>query len=134
MFKASAGIDAQVVPYNGTPAVQTALLAGQVDVGFEVLSPMLPHIASGPKGLRPLAVASDRRFAGLPNVPTVQESGVPKYSVASWNAIAAPAGTPPSVIETLNAAIREAVNKPEVQQRLQALGVRAQSSTPAEAT
>ncbi len=134
MFKASAGIDALVVPYNGTPAVHTALLAGQVDVGFEVLSPMLPHIAAGPKGLRALAVTSDRRFAGLPHVPTVQEAGVPKYSVASWNALAAPAGTPPLVIEALNAAIRDAVNQPEVQQRLQALGVRAQASTPAEAS
>lgn len=134
MFKSTAGIDALVVPYNGTPAVQTALLGGQVDVAFEVLSPMLPHIAPGPKGLRPLAVSSDRRFPGLPNVPTVQESGVPKYNVASWNALAAPAGTPANVVETLNAALREAVNKPDVQQRLQALGVRAQSSTPAEAT
>ena len=134
LFKATAGIDALVVPYNGTPAVQTALLAGQVDVGFEVLSPMLPHITSGPKGLRPLAVTSDRRFSGLPNVPTVQESGVPKYNVASWNALAAPAGTPQPVIAALSAAISEAVNKPEVQQRLQTLGVRAQSSTPAEAT
>jgi tripartite-type tricarboxylate transporter receptor subunit TctC len=133
LFKATAGIDALVIPYNGTPAVQTALLGGQVDVGIEVLSPMLPHIAPGPKGLRALAVTSDQRFSGLPNVPTVQESGVPKYSVASWNALAAPTGTPAAVIETLNAAIREAVGKPEVQQRLQSLGVRAQASTPVEA-
>lgn len=134
MFKSTAGIDALVVPYNGTPAVQTALLSGQVDVAMEVLSPMLSHIATGPRGLRPLAVTSDRRFAGLPNVPTVQESGVPKYSVASWNALAAPAGTPAPVVEALSAAIREAVNKPEVQHKLQTLGVRAQASTPAEAT
>ena len=133
LFKTTAGIDALVVPYNGTPALQTALIGGQVDVGFEVLGPMMAHIAAGARGLRPLAVTSDRRFAGLPNVPTVQESGVPKYSVASWNALAAPAGTPPQVIETLNAAIRDAVNKPEVQQRLLTLGVRAQASTPAEA-
>jgi len=133
MFRASAGIDALIVPYNGTPAVQTALLAGQVDVGFEVLSPMLPHVAPGPRGLRPLAVTSDRRFAGLPHVPTVQESGVPKYSVASWNALAAPAGTPLPVIEALNAALRHALSQAEVQQRLQTLGVRAQPSTPAEA-
>jgi tripartite-type tricarboxylate transporter receptor subunit TctC len=133
MFKATAGIDALVVPYNGTPAVQTALLAGQVDVGFEVLSPMLPQIATGPRGLRPLAVTSDRRFAGLPQVPTVQESGVPHFSVASWNALAAPAGTPPAVVETLNAAIRAAVANPDVLHRLQTLGVRAQASTPAEA-
>jgi tripartite-type tricarboxylate transporter receptor subunit TctC len=132
LFKTTAGIDALVVPYNGTPALQTALLSGQVDVGFEVLSPMLSHLAAGPKGLRALAVTSERRFTGLPNVPTVQESGVANYKVASWNGLAAPAGTPPQVIETLNAAIRDAVNKPDVQQRLQALGVRVQASTPAE--
>ncbi len=101
-------------------------------MGFEVLSPMMSHLAAGPKGLRALAVTSERRFTGLPNVPTVQESGVANYKVASWNALAAPAGTPPQVIETLNAAIRDAVNKPDVQQRLQTLGVRAQPSTPAE--
>ena len=132
LFKSSAGIDALIVPYNGTPALLTALIGGQIDVGFEVLGPMLSHVVPGPKGLRPLAVTSDRRFAGLPNVPTVQESGVPKYSVASWNALAAPAGTPPRVIETLNAAVRDAVSKPDVQQRLQALGVRAQASSSAE--
>ncbi|MGM9491399.1 Bug family tripartite tricarboxylate transporter substrate binding protein [Ideonella sp. YS5] len=132
LFKTSAGIDALVVPYNGTSALRTALMAGQVDVGFEVLGPMMAHLAPGPRGLRALAVTSDRPFAGLPNVPTVQASGVPKYNVASWNALAAPAGTPPRVVETLNAAIREALGKPDVQQRLQSLGVRAQASTPAE--
>jgi len=132
LFKTTVGIDALVVPYNGTPALQTALIAGQVDVGFEVLGPMMSHIASGDRGLRALAVTSDRRFVGMPNVPTVQESGVPKYNVASWNALAAPAGTPPQVVDTLNAAIRDALSKPEVQQRLLALGVRAQASTPAE--
>jgi len=132
LFKSVAGVDALVVPYNGTSALQTALMAGQVDVGFEVLGPMVPHLAAGPRGLRALAVTSDRRFTGLPNVPTVQESGVAKYNVASWNALAAPTGTPLLVIDTLNAAIREALAKPDVQQRLQALGVRPQASTPAE--
>jgi tripartite-type tricarboxylate transporter receptor subunit TctC len=132
LFKTTAGIDALVVPYNGTPALQTALLAGQVDVGFEVLAAMMSQIAPGPKGLRALAVTTDKRFAGLPNVPTVQESGVPKYNVASWNALAAPAGTPQPVIDKLNAAIRDAVKQPDVQQRLQTLGVRAQASTPGE--
>ncbi|HET9642272.1 MAG TPA: tripartite tricarboxylate transporter substrate binding protein [Burkholderiaceae bacterium] len=132
LFKTAAGIDALVVPYNGTPALQTALLAGQVDVGFEVLAAMRSQIAPAPKGLRALAVTSDKRFAGLPNVPTVQESGVSKYNVASWNALAAPAGTPPQVIDKLNAAIADAVKRPDVQQRLQTLGVRAQASAPAE--
>ena len=132
LFRTTAGIDALVVPYNGTPALQTALLAGQVDVGFEVLGPMMAQLAPGPKGLRALAVTSDRRFPGLPNVPTVQESGLPNYNVASWNGLAAPAGTPAPVIDKLNAAIQEAVKSPEVRKRLEALGVRAQGSTPQE--
>jgi tripartite-type tricarboxylate transporter receptor subunit TctC len=132
LFRTMAGIDALVVPYNGTPALQTALLAGQVDVGFEVLGPMMAQLAPGPKGLRALAVTSDRRFPGLPDVPTVAESGLPQYNVASWNGLAAPAGTPGPVIDKLNAAIREAVQSPDVQRRLQALGVRAQASTPQE--
>jgi tripartite-type tricarboxylate transporter receptor subunit TctC len=132
LFRTMAGINALVVPYNGTPALQTALLAGQVDVGFEVLGPMMAQLAPGPKGLRALAVTSDRRFPGLPDVPTVAESGLPQYNVASWNGLAAPAGTPGPVIDKLNAAIREAVQSPDVQRRLQALGVRAQASTPQE--
>ena len=131
LFKSTAKIDALIVPYNGTPALQTALLGGQVDVGFEVLGPMVAQL--GPKGLRALAVTSDKRFAGLPDVPTVDESGLPGYNVASWNALAAPAGTPKDVIARLNAAATEAVKSPAVRERLQALGVRAQASTPEQA-
>ncbi len=131
MFKSTAKIDALIVPYNGTPALQTALLAGQVDVGFEVLGPMIAQL--GPQGLRALAVTSDKRFAGLADVPTVQESGLPGYNVASWNALAAPAGTPKEVIARLNAAANEALKSPAVKDRLQKLGVRAQGSTPDQA-
>ena len=101
-------------------------------MGFEVLGPMMAQLAPRPKGLRALAVTSGRRFPGLPNVPTVQESGLPNYNVASWNGLAAPAGTPAPVIDKLNAAIQEAVKSPEVRKRLEALGVRAQGSTPQE--
>ena len=129
MFKTQAGIDALIVPYNGTPAVQTALRGGQVDVGFEILGPMLAQV--GPEGgLRALAVSSDKRFAGLPDVPTLQESGLPNYNVASWNALVAPAGTPKDVIARLNAAVNDAAKSPELQKKMQALGVRTQGSTP----
>ncbi|VTU23754.1 Argininosuccinate lyase [Variovorax sp. SRS16] len=127
MFRTMAGIDALIVPYNGTPALQTALLAGQLDVGFEVLGPMLSQLK--PDGLRALAVTSGRRFAGLPEVPTVQESGLAGYDVASWNALAAPARTQPAVLDRLNAAVRQAVETPDVRQRLLSLGVRAQAGT-----
>jgi len=128
LFKARTGIDALIVPYKGTPAVLTALRAGEVDAAFEILGPMLPQLQA--KAVRALAVTSDRRFAALAEVPTMREAGVPDYQVASWNALAAPARTPPAVIERLNAAANEALKNPDVQQRLLALGVRAQGGTP----
>jgi tripartite-type tricarboxylate transporter receptor subunit TctC len=128
LFKTKAGIDALIVPYKGSPAVLTALRAGEIDVAFEIVGPMLPQVNA--KAVRALAVTSETRYAGLPEVPTVSESGISGYAVASWNALAAPAGTPPAVIERLNHAAAEAVAQPAVRQRLQDLGVRAQSGTP----
>jgi tripartite-type tricarboxylate transporter receptor subunit TctC len=130
-FKSVAGIDVVIVPYKATPAVITALRAGEVDVGFEILGPMLGQVQAN--ALRALAVTSDRRFAGLPEAPTVQESGLPGYNVASWNALAAPAGTPRAVVERLQRAAQQALAMPSVRQQLQALGVRAQGSTPQQA-
>ena len=127
-FKSLSGIDAVVVPYRGTPAVITALRAGEIDVGFEILGPMLSQVQG--KVLRALAVTSDRRFAGLPEVPTVKESGLPSYNVASWNALAAPARTPRAAIDRLQRAALQALAMPSVQSQLQALGVRAQGGTP----
>ena len=128
LFKTKAGIDALIVPYKGTPAVLTALRAGEIDVAFEILGPMLPQL--GAKVVRALAVTSDKRYPGLTDVPTVIEAGVPGFVVASWNALAAPAGTPLAVIARLNRAATDAVAEPAVQQHLQALGVRAQAGTP----
>jgi tripartite-type tricarboxylate transporter receptor subunit TctC len=130
-FKSVAAIDAVIVPYKGTPAVITALRAGEIDVGFEILGPMLGQVQG--KTLRALAVTSDRRFAVLPEVPTVKESGLAGYNVASWNALAAPAKTPRPVIDRLQRAAQQALALPAVQQQLQALGVRAQGSTPEQA-
>jgi tripartite-type tricarboxylate transporter receptor subunit TctC len=128
LFKSMAQIDAVVVPYKGTPAVITALRAGEIDLAFEILGPMLPQVQA--QAVRPLAVTSDKRFAGLPAVPTVQESGLPGYMAASWNALALPAKAPSSVVQRLHRAAQEALAVPAVQSQLQALGVRAQGSTP----
>jgi tripartite-type tricarboxylate transporter receptor subunit TctC len=127
-FKSLSGIDAVIVPYKGTPAVITALRAGEIDVGFEILGPMLGQVQG--KVLRALAVTSDRRFASLPDVPTVKESGLASYNVASWNALAAPAKTPRAVIDRLQRAALQSLATPGVQSQLQALGVRAQGGTP----
>ena len=128
LFKTTTGIDAVIVPYKGTPAVVTALRAGEIDAAFEILGPMVGQVSS--KAIRALAVTSDKRFAALPDVPTKKEAGIANYNVASWNALAAPAGTSADVIARLNAAANEALKSAAVQERLLALGVRPQGSTP----
>jgi len=130
LFKSMAGIDVQTVPFKGTPAVLTALRGNEVQAAFEFIAPALPQIKAG--GLKPLAVTSKRRFSGLPDVPTVAESGVAGYEASAWNGIAAPAKTPRAIVERLNKEVNAALASPEVRQRLHGLGVEAQGSTPGE--
>jgi tripartite-type tricarboxylate transporter receptor subunit TctC len=130
LFETVAGVDMLVVPYKGSPAVLAALRSGELDVAFEIVGPMVPQLSAGV--VRALAVSSDRRNPALPEVATVQEGGLAGYNVASWNALAAPAGTPPEVIEQLGRAAREAVASPEVREKLGKLGMRLASSSPAE--
>jgi len=129
LFKSMSGIDAQVVPFKATPAVITALKGGDVQAAFEILAPVLAQIRGG--ALKPLAVTSDKRFSGLPEVPTVAESGVPGYQASSWNGIAAPAKTPKGVVDRLNREVNAAAAAPDVRKRLQDLGVEARAGTPA---
>lgn len=128
LFKSSAGVDMQIVPFNGSPAVINALRGGQIDAAVEILAPVLPQINA--KALRALAVTGAKRAAVLPDVPTAKESGVPNFEAASWNAIAAPAKTPKSVIARLNKEITAALNSPDVKKRLADQNVAAQASTP----
>lgn len=130
LFETVTGIDTLTVPYRASPAVLTALRAGEIDVAFEIVGPMLPHVNAG--AVRALAVTSGQRNTALPQVPTVAQAGVAGYDVASWNALAAPAGTPAAVIDALNRAVREALAAPAVRERLGNLGMRLAPSTPAE--
>jgi tripartite-type tricarboxylate transporter receptor subunit TctC len=130
LFKSTAAVDVLVVPFKSSPELLRALRRGETDLAFEILGPMLPQVSA--KAVRALAVTAETRNPALPAVPTVRESGFPDYVVASWNAIAAPAGTPAGVIATLGDAIRQAVSSAAVRERLQALGVRPKAGTPAE--
>ena len=121
----------QIVPFNGTPAVITALRGGQIDVAVEILGPVLPQINA--KALRALVVTSDKRAAVLPDVPTAKESGLPTFVASSWNALAAPAKTPPAVIARLNKEIAAAVSSPDVKKKLADLNVEARASSPEQA-
>ena len=132
LFKSSSGADVQIVPFNGTPAVITALRGGQIDAAVEILGPVLPQINA--KALRALAVTGDKRAAVLPDVPTAKESGLPTYVAASWNALAAPAKTPKDVIARLNKEVTAAVNSPDVKKKLHDLNVEARSSSPEQAS
>ncbi|SFM21269.1 tripartite tricarboxylate transporter substrate binding protein [Variovorax sp. OV329] len=128
LLKRSLGIDAQVVPFNGSPAMITALRGGQIDAGVEILAPILGQIAG--KAIRPIATMGAKRSFALPDTPTVAESGAPGFNVASWNAFAVPAKTPAAVIERLNKEANAALASPEVKEQLRKLGVEAQGSTP----
>lgn len=128
LFKTRAGLDFVVVPFNGTPAVTTALRGKQVDVAVEILGPMMGQVQS--KALRVLAVMGDTRADQLPEVPTLMQSGVVDFDVSSWNALAAPAKTPKEVIARLNREVQAAVSAPDVKKKLYELNVQAKGSTP----
>jgi tripartite-type tricarboxylate transporter receptor subunit TctC len=126
LFKSSAGVEAQVIPYNGTPAVVTALRSGDIDVAVEILGPVMNQIAS--KALRPLAVMSEKRSANLPDAATAKEGGL-NLLVSSWNGLATHGKAPKTVVQKLNAEIVAALNAPDVQKRLTDLNVEARSSS-----
>jgi tripartite-type tricarboxylate transporter receptor subunit TctC len=128
LLKSMAAIDVTTVPFNNTAGVLTALRGGSVQAAFEFLPPVIGQVRAG--GLRVIAVTSKTRFALLPDVPTLAESGVSGYEVSSWNGIAVPAGTPRAIVERLNREIDAAVNSPQIRQRFQELGVEQNTSTP----
>jgi len=130
LFRSTAGIDALVVPHKTTGEVIIATRNGNVDLAVDFVAPLLSNIRSG--ALRALAVTAGKRFPGLPEVPTVIESGVAGYDVSSWNALAAPAKTPRAVIDRVQQELVKALAAPEVQKRFGELGVDGRTSTPAE--
>ncbi len=132
LFKSTAAMDVQIVPFNGTPAVVTALRGGQIDAAVEILGPVMSQVQA--KALRVLAVTGEKRSAALPDVPTARESGLSTFVAASWNGLAAPARTPRPVVERLNREVVAAINHPDVRRRLAELNVDAQSSSPEQAS
>jgi len=130
LFKTAAGIDFTIIPYRGTPEIQVALLQGDVGLMIDSFSSMKGNLADGK--LRALASSGGRRSEATPEIATVAESGVGNYDVVSWNALFAPAGTPPDIIKTLNDALREILADAGVKKKLIELGIEARASTPEE--
>lgn len=115
------GIDMKHVPYRGTGPLITDLIGGQVQLGFVSISQVGPQVKAG--ALRALAVSTPVRAAALPDVPTVAEAGVPKYSFDAWIALVGPGNLPKAVVDTDYAALKAALASPEAQTALAAQGL-----------
>ncbi len=128
LFESAAKIEMVHVPYKGGGPALSDVLGGQVPLFFGNLASTLPHIQSGK--LRALAVTSGKRSALLPDVPTLEESGLTGTEIYEWNALFAPAGTPDAVIEKISAALQKAMASPDVKARILQLGGDIQKGTP----
>ncbi len=128
LLKLEAGIDIVHVPYRGTAPMLAAILAGEVQMVIDPSTTVLPHIQAG--RVRPLAVVTNERSPKLPDVPTTAEVGYPKLNSPFWLGVVAPAGTPPEIVNKLNAAFRESLNDPATRQRLAMLGAEIKIDTP----
>ncbi len=120
LFKQMTGTDIVHVPYKGAPQAVTDVLAGHMNMMFNSVSPIVGHIKSGK--IRVLGIASLQRSPQLPDVPTINESGVPGFEAVNWFGMFAPAKTPKAIITRVNAAVVKAVKTPELQAQFISLG------------
>ncbi|MGE8633906.1 MAG: Bug family tripartite tricarboxylate transporter substrate binding protein [Achromobacter piechaudii] len=127
LFVSMTGVEMLHVPYKGSGPAVADLLGGQVDYMFDSITSAKPHIATGK--LRALGVTTAKRSAALPDVPTLQEAGVPGYELMPWFAAFAPAGTKPEVVAKLNEAMRHALAEPKVKATLDSIGAEPIGST-----
>lgn len=128
MFKTSAGVDIQHVPYRGAVPAITDVVAGRVNMYFGALATPLPQIEAGK--LRALAVMQNHRSPLLPNVPSIVEAGYPDLDFGAYYGIFAPAGTPQAILNMLAAGIKEALDTPEVKKTLDTLATEAVGAGP----
>jgi tripartite-type tricarboxylate transporter receptor subunit TctC len=128
MFKVAAGVDMLHVPYKGVNQALVDMLGGRIDVMFDAPAQYEPHLKSGK--VRAIAVASRKRLARLPDVPTTAEAGLPGYVLASWFGLAAPAGTPAPIVHRVNAEVQKALAAPDVIEAMAKLGLEPGGGTP----
>ncbi|MGZ5120860.1 MAG: Bug family tripartite tricarboxylate transporter substrate binding protein [Burkholderiales bacterium] len=128
MFKHVAGIDILHVPYKGNGPAIIDLVSGQIALMLGSISSLYPHAAQ--KKLRLLAVASAKRSAAAPEIPTFTEGGMPGYHVSGWNCLVAPRGTPQHIIKRLNAETVAGFNQPDVLERLRKQSIDPAAGTP----
>ena len=130
MFKQLTGTSIVHVPYKGSGDAIKDLLGGTVNMNFDTMPPVLPHVQSG--RLRGLAISTPKRVPQLPNVPTFEEEGITGFDVTNWYGVMAPGGTPREIVSKLNADINKAMQVPEVRARLEAVGTQLNEQSPAQ--
>jgi len=118
------------VPYKGSAPLTTDLLGGQVDMSFDTLTPLVPHIQGGK--LRALAVTTARRSGTLPDVPTLAESGLAGFNQGTWFGILAPAATPKDIVTRLNTEMVRIIQSPDFRKRMDEIGAEPVANTPAQ--
>lgn len=129
LFNLMAGVKMTHVPYKGAPASIIGMITGEAQLTFTTVLIAMPHVKSGK--LRAIAVTTRERSASLPEVPTVNESGLKGYESIAWYGLLAPAGTPAAVIERLHAEVVRSTQTPEVRENLLRQGTDIVASTPA---
>jgi tripartite-type tricarboxylate transporter receptor subunit TctC len=130
LFEQVTGAKYTVIAYRTTPELVTALLRGDVDVGFDYFAGLQSEI--GPGKIRIIATSGDERDPLLKDVPTAKESGFPAYTVYSWNGLAAPAKVSPQIVSLLHDGVIKALAEPDVKDKASKLGIDATGSTPQE--
>jgi tripartite-type tricarboxylate transporter receptor subunit TctC len=130
LFKSTAGVDVTIVPFRSSPDVLIALLRGDIQIAIENYTAVQSHIAD--HAVAAVSSSGQVRTSFMPEVPTVREAGGGDFEARSWNAIFAPKGTSPKVIKTLNGALREVLDDPQLKQRALELGIEAKASSPEE--
>lgn len=129
-FQQMSGIKLLHTPFNGSAPAVANLVGGQIDMMFDALTSVGPHIRTGK--VRALAVTGANRLAELPEVPTVSESGLPQYVRGAWDGLLAPAGTPPDVIARLHGAVSDIIKDPQLKQAWARRGLETVHTTPQE--
>jgi tripartite-type tricarboxylate transporter receptor subunit TctC len=132
LFKSMAGVDMLHVPYKGTGQAVTDLVGGQIDVMFSPAETVMQHVQAG--RLRALAVTSAKRFAALPTLPTVAESGVPGYEAVGWFGLFAPVATPRDIVNKISKDANFVLSQDDVKEKMLAAGAEPSPTTPEQFT
>ncbi|MBP0628391.1 tripartite tricarboxylate transporter substrate binding protein [Cupriavidus sp. AcVe19-1a] len=128
LFNSMAGVRMTHVPYKGSAPALTDVMGGQATVMFDTMLSAMPFVRDGK--LKALAVTGAARSPAAPDTPTMAQSGLPGYEASAWNALLAPAGTPPAVLDTLGTALKSVLDDAEVRARFATQGFAAEWTSP----